>query len=44
MLVRDVTQAEDKSRIRTKPLPQIMALLVFDALRVRTRIARPLGI
>ncbi len=24
--VRDVTQGEDKSRIRTKPLPQIMAL------------------
>ncbi len=26
MLVRDVTQGEDKSRIRTKPLPQIMAI------------------
>ncbi len=24
--VRDVTQGEDKSRIRTKPLPQIMAI------------------
>jgi predicted transposase YbfD/YdcC len=24
--VRDVTQDEDKSRIRTKPLPQIMAI------------------
>ncbi len=24
--VRDVTQGEDKSRIRTKPLPQILAL------------------
>ncbi len=24
--VRDVTQAEDKSRIRTKPLPQIMTI------------------
>ena len=23
---RDVTQGEDKSRIRTKPLPQIMAI------------------
>ena len=26
MLVRDVTPGEDKSRIRTKPLPQIMAI------------------
>jgi len=24
--VRDVTQGEDKSRIRTKPLPQILAI------------------
>ncbi len=24
--VRDVTQGEDRSRIRTKPLPQIMAI------------------
>ncbi len=25
-VIRDVTQSEDKSRIRTKPLPQIMAI------------------
>jgi predicted transposase YbfD/YdcC len=35
--VRDVTQGEDRSRIRTTPLPQILALL-------RTRVARPLAI
>ena len=28
--VRDVTQGEDKSRIRTTPLPQVLAIRVAD--------------
>ena len=33
--VRDVTQGEDKSRIRTIPLPQIMAYCLQQRLRSR---------